>query len=72
MTKRSEDSVTVAHQEWEALAQYDAMWAVLSDPHKHGDRWDPEEFFETGKREIALTKAWVEENGLTFGGARAL
>jgi SAM-dependent methyltransferase len=43
-----------AHQrEWETIASLDPHWAVLSDPeHKFG-RWDDEEFFATGEREVA-------------------
>jgi SAM-dependent methyltransferase len=43
-----------AHQrDWEAIASLDPHWAVLSDPeHKFG-RWDDEEFFATGEREVA-------------------
>jgi SAM-dependent methyltransferase len=39
---------------WEDLAQADPLWAILSAPDKSGRRWDLDEFFETGRREISL------------------
>jgi len=38
--------------DWEELALLDPMWAVLSDKDKRGNRWNTEEFFNTGKLEI--------------------
>jgi ubiquinone/menaquinone biosynthesis C-methylase UbiE len=37
---------------WEGLARKDPLWAILADPSKKGGRWDVEEFFNTGQREI--------------------
>ncbi len=39
-------------QSWETLARTDAMWAVLSDDEKKGGRWNPAEFFETGRKDV--------------------
>jgi len=39
---------------WERHAQRDPLWAILSDPVKKGRKWDLPEFFETGRREIAV------------------
>jgi SAM-dependent methyltransferase len=50
-------------QDWEALAAEDPLWAVLTNPSRRGGRWDPEEFFETGEREVAQ----VLERARTFG-----
>jgi SAM-dependent methyltransferase len=37
---------------WGELGREDPLWAVLSLPHKRGGRWDRDEFFATGRREI--------------------
>lgn len=37
---------------WEILGRDDPMWAVLSDPSKYNNQWDPAEFFHTGEVEI--------------------
>jgi SAM-dependent methyltransferase len=39
--------------DWEELAAYDPLWAVLTQPGKRGGRWDREEFFATGEAEVA-------------------
>jgi 2-polyprenyl-3-methyl-5-hydroxy-6-metoxy-1,4-benzoquinol methylase len=38
---------------WNALAQDDPLWAILSDPARRGGRWDLTTFFQTGEREIS-------------------
>jgi ubiquinone/menaquinone biosynthesis C-methylase UbiE len=38
--------------DWEELASLDPMWAVLSETDKRGNKWNAEEFFNTGKNEI--------------------
>jgi SAM-dependent methyltransferase len=37
---------------WDSLGQADPLWAILSHPDKKGRRWNTEEFFATGVREI--------------------
>lgn len=46
-------------RQWEALGASDPYWAVLTDPTKRHGKWDKEEFFRTGAREIdgALSRA---------------
>ena len=63
----------VTHREWEDLAQLDPLWAILSDNRKQFGRWNKEEFFASGEREIAsvmnLCEISGEHNGkvLDFG-----
>jgi SAM-dependent methyltransferase len=35
-------------KDWEELAALDPLWAILSDPKKQFNRWNPEAFFLTG------------------------
>jgi ubiquinone/menaquinone biosynthesis C-methylase UbiE len=49
---------------WEAFGRHDPMWAILSDPAKRGNRWDTEEFFATGRDEIARLLLTLEGLGL--------
>lgn len=44
--------VTRVRDEWEALAQIDPMWAILTTPSKAGLGWQREEFFESGRVEV--------------------
>jgi hypothetical protein len=40
-------------QHWDAFGRSDPLWAILTDPDRRGNRWDPVEFFETGRQEVA-------------------
>jgi SAM-dependent methyltransferase len=44
----------MGHQrrEWDEISELDALWAILSDPTKRHGRWDVEEFFASGRRQI--------------------
>jgi SAM-dependent methyltransferase len=39
-------------EDWERLAEVDAMWAVLTAPDRKGGRWDVTEFLATGEAEV--------------------
>jgi SAM-dependent methyltransferase len=40
-------------RDWEDLSRLDPLWAVLSDPSKRYGRWDQDEFFAVGERDVA-------------------
>ena len=46
-------NITKLRDAWERWGKVDPMWAVLTAPDMTDRRWDPEEFFLTGEREIA-------------------
>lgn len=39
-------------KDWEEFGRIDPLWAILTDPSKKHNRWDPVEFFATGEAEI--------------------
>lgn len=39
-------------RDWEELAGFDPMWAILSDKRKRGRKWDEVEFFQSGEMEV--------------------
>jgi SAM-dependent methyltransferase len=57
---------------WDALGRADPLWAIKFDPGKKGNRWDQEEFFRTGEREVAELDAWLGGLGLARRRGRAL
>lgn len=57
--------ISKIQKNWNDLADEDAMWTVLTDPDKKGGLWKPEEFFETGRKEIAEVMAKLAKMGLT-------
>jgi SAM-dependent methyltransferase len=49
---------------WNALAELDPLWAVLSNPQKRFGKWDPVEFFGKGKREAERVLAMCKSNAV--------
>lgn len=37
---------------WETFGRDDPLWAILSDPDKKGGRWDVDDFFASGERQV--------------------
>lgn len=60
---------------WDAFGRIDPFWAILTDPDRRGNRWNPAEFFETGRQEMeahfaraaALGVPAARRRGLDFG-----
>ena len=51
---------------WDTFGRRDPLWAILTDPAKRGNRWSPDEFFDTGRAEIAelmAHAAWLQVPG---------
>jgi SAM-dependent methyltransferase len=48
---------------WEALAQADPLWAVLSEPEKAGRQWDVDAFMASGEDQIARELATFGDLG---------
>jgi len=44
--------IATTQREWEDLAQVDPLWAILSEKDRQFGRWDQDEFFASGQREI--------------------
>src|SRR6266545_7809449 len=44
---------------WHTQGRVDPLWAILSDPAKKGRRWDAEEFFATGVREVERLMSYL-------------
>jgi ubiquinone/menaquinone biosynthesis C-methylase UbiE len=56
--------VTKLADTWNKLGEKDAMWAIYTaDPTKLGGHWKAEDFFETGRVEIAAVVAGLEKLG---------
>ena len=65
-------SLRRVQRNWERLAVADPLWAILSDPERRNNRWDPEEFFRTGRDEIEAVLGYVDRIGLPLRRGRAL
>lgn len=57
---------------WDALGRVDPLWAILSAADKKGQRWNPQDFFATGVRQVAALMADVHSLSVAFGRRAAL
>lgn len=57
---------------WTRLGADDPLWAVLVEPGKRRAGWEPDEFLETGRADVARTVAWLATLGLPTSWRRAL
>jgi ubiquinone/menaquinone biosynthesis C-methylase UbiE len=58
--------------DWNALAEIDPLWAILSDPEKRGGKWDPLKFFITGAREAERVLAMCKSQGVSVSYGKLL
>jgi SAM-dependent methyltransferase len=58
------DTLDQSRQFWDAHAQSDPLWAILSDPARKGRRWDLERFLQSGVDEIFLILHQLRSRGI--------
>ncbi len=54
-------------ENWDALGEDDAYWAVLSDPSKINNGWELTEFYKTGIQTIRALQRHVKDAGIKYG-----
>jgi SAM-dependent methyltransferase len=59
-------------QEWDELGTVDPLWAILADDEKKFGRWDLDDFFQTGTKEIEAVLANARSLGRPMQYSRAL
>src|SRR5688500_17039325 len=57
---------------WNLLGKEDPMWAILVSSDKKGNKWKPEEFFASGRKEIDELMHNLESLGLKLNKNKAL
>ena len=57
---------------WNLFGKRDPLWAILTWNDKRDKKWNPDEFFETGKQEIKSVMEYVQKLGLLQQRGRAL
>jgi 2-polyprenyl-3-methyl-5-hydroxy-6-metoxy-1,4-benzoquinol methylase len=65
-------NINDVHENWTALGKDDPLWVVLTDPSKKGNKWDQDEFFATGKREIEESLKSLRDQGIPLRFNRCL
>jgi SAM-dependent methyltransferase len=68
----SDDSMLEQHRVWEAWAQVDPYWAILSEPDRKGGKWDLDEFFSSGVEEIGLLLGQLDDRHIDVTRGRCL
>ena len=58
--------------DWEELAAFDPLWAILPADGTRMGRWDTDRFFDTGRADVATLVRRMEELGRPLGRDRAL
>jgi SAM-dependent methyltransferase len=57
---------------WDELGKVDPLWSILTEPDKKGNKWDTDDFYATGKREIDLVMEYVGSLGVDISHRKAL
>jgi SAM-dependent methyltransferase len=57
---------------WNAMAELDPLWAILSDPQKKFGKWKPDEFFSDGDREAERVLRMCHANGVEVASGKML
>ena len=52
---------------WEGFARTDPLWSICADPQKRDNKWNQDEFFATGRKEIATVLEYLGSVGLRPG-----
>lgn len=65
-------NLTQLRAEWTKLGVVDPLWAVLSNPGTKGGKWNEDEFFETGRKDVEEVFASVAAAGVRVGTERVL
>ena len=48
---------------WQALGKDDPLWAILTDPDRHHQRWDVQAFLATGEADVARYETLLRQAG---------
>jgi SAM-dependent methyltransferase len=64
--------LSAVQQYWDQQAHTDPMWAILTDPAKAGGRWNADEFFATGVRDVVVFMEQAATWGKPFARRSAL
>jgi SAM-dependent methyltransferase len=49
---------------WNELERRDPLWAVLTSPGKQDNKWEVDEFLQTGRAEITALMAYLDARGV--------
>jgi ubiquinone/menaquinone biosynthesis C-methylase UbiE len=59
-------------KDWDSIARVDALWSILFAAEKKGGKWDVDEFFQNGVKEIEWLRKRITELGIEIKYRNAL
>jgi SAM-dependent methyltransferase len=59
-------SLRKLQENWDGFARTDPLWAICVDPRKRNHKWNKQEFFDTGRKEIERVLQYLESLGLSI------
>ena len=59
-------------EKWDKFGKIDPLWAILTNPRKKGNKWQIDEFFETGINEIETVIEHIESSEISIQNKKAL
>ncbi|MCW5912362.1 MAG: class I SAM-dependent methyltransferase [Cyclobacteriaceae bacterium] len=59
-------------QNWDEFGKKDPLWSILTHPDKIGNKWNPEDFFKTGRKEIEGVWQYINSLNIKINTNRAL
>jgi len=68
MTARPFIDLRELQRNWDAFGRIDPRWAILTDLWLRGNKWDPAEFFSTGRVDVAALTVCVTIGRFTVCG----
>jgi SAM-dependent methyltransferase len=57
---------------WDRFGATDPFWAIATAPEYRGNRWDIDQFFATGQRQVSELVARIEQLGMALSPGSAL
>ena len=57
---------------WNRFADTDPLWSILADGGKRGNRWQIDEFFQTGEAEVAALMEYLDTLHISIKRSKAL
>lgn len=59
-------------QNWDRFAQSDPLWSILTHPDKRKTGWDPDEFWQTGDRQVKELVSYIDSLRIEHARGKAL
>ena len=71
-TKQLKNHLNNSQKNWDGLAKTDPFWAILTEQEKKGGKWNKNDFFATGVKEIEYLMTHLNQKEIQFSKLRAL